>query len=289
VERSKENGPVLRFAAVGHVTNDLLDSGPQPGGSALYAGLAAAALGAEAIAVTRCAADFSGGELLASAGVRLEAGASPCTSTFENRYHEGRREERLLARAEPLGECEVAADVVLACPVIGEVDLRHLRASARVLGAGLQGWLRQTDAQGRIVPARLADVSPFARCQAVFLSEHDVEPGDDLIARLVARCEVVVVTRGSEGARLFVRGVPHHIPALPTHEVDPTGAGDVFAAAFLLALAHGRDPLEAAIEGTCAASVAIEAPGPTSLQRLTELPARLARYAHEVPPPSRER
>ena len=279
----------LTFAALGHVTNDLLDSGPQPGGSVLYASLAAAALGARSRAVTVFGEDFTGRALFEAAGIALEARRSAVTSTFENRYRDGKRQERLLARADSLGAIELSADVVLACPVIGEVDLSRVRARARVLGAGLQGWLRTADGEGRIGRATLGELSAFAACRAVFLSEHDVAPGDPLVERLIARCEIVALTRGREGARVYVAGEPFHVRALPVTEADPTGAGDVFAAAFLLALGRGAKPLEAAVEASCAASVVVEAPGPTALSHLGELPQRLARYSREVPPPARER
>ena len=50
-------------------------------------------------------------------------------------------------------------------------------------------------------------------------------------------------------------------PAFPVREVDPVGAGDVFAAAYLVAYHESRDPVYAATWASCAASFAVEAPG----------------------------
>ena len=58
--------------------------------------------------------------------------------------------------------------------------------------------------------------------------------------------------------------------------MDPTGAGDVFAAAFLLALARGDDPVDAARLGAAAASIVVEGRGGDALPRLGETWARVA-------------
>jgi sugar/nucleoside kinase (ribokinase family) len=43
--------------------------------------------------------------------------------------------------------------------------------------------------------------------------------------------------------------------------VDPTGAGDVFAAAFLVRYRETGDPFASALFASCAASLSVEAPG----------------------------
>jgi sugar/nucleoside kinase (ribokinase family) len=58
--------------------------------------------------------------------------------------------------------------------------------------------------------------------------------------------------------------------------VDPTGAGDVFAAAFLVRYQETNDPLEAAAFAACAASCAVEGVSVTSLGDRGEVVRRLA-------------
>jgi sugar/nucleoside kinase (ribokinase family) len=58
--------------------------------------------------------------------------------------------------------------------------------------------------------------------------------------------------------------------------VDPTGAGDVFAACFLVRYQETGDPLEAAAFGACAASCAVEGVGATSLGDREEVLRRMA-------------
>jgi sugar/nucleoside kinase (ribokinase family) len=57
--------------------------------------------------------------------------------------------------------------------------------------------------------------------------------------------------------------------------VDPTGAGDVFAAAFLVRYQETGNPLEAAAFAACAASCAVEGVGATSLGDRAEVMRRM--------------
>jgi sugar/nucleoside kinase (ribokinase family) len=70
--------------------------------------------------------------------------------------------------------------------------------------------------------------------------------------------------------------------------VDPTGAGDVFAAAFLVALAKREPPLAAGVVAACAASIAVEGHGPSALAGLGRLGERISWYRRNVPMPSPE-
>jgi sugar/nucleoside kinase (ribokinase family) len=269
--------PGLRFAALGHVTNDELESGPTPGGSAFYAALAARALGAEATAVTCCGPDWLGRQRLREAGVTLVETASPHTTSFENVYREGARRDRLLSRADDLAPAVPSdAQVVLACPVFGELSAAELGVEPGVLlGAGLQGWLRAEGPKGAIQPRPLEAPRAFRACHVVFHSEEDL--GEALAPTLQAlRAEVpmVVLTRGAKGSTLFERGRTLEVRPVRAQAVDPTGAGDVYAAAFLLALASGHPSGDAARIASAAAAFAVEAPGAQGLARLSALAER---------------
>jgi 1D-myo-inositol 3-kinase len=277
----------IRFAAIGHVTNDRLAAGHAPGGSALYGALTAAHLGARARAVTAAAPDFVGAALLATAGVTLEVRPSPQTTSFENRYDDrGERRARVLALAAPLLDPVLDADVVLACPVAGEVAASALvRPPGGILAAGLQGWLRRIGPDGEVGRTLDLDAAVFAACDALFVSVEDLGPGAPrLVPVLAGAAPILVVTDGARGARLWVAGAAHRVPACPAVEIDPTGAGDVFAAAFLLALRAGEAPLAAAGFAACAASIVVEGVGPDPLPRLAgpELAARLASHRETI-------
>lgn len=81
---------------------------------------------------------------------------------------------------------------------------------------------------------------------ALLSGSNDVEAG---AARLFETypLEWIVVKRGRQGASVYGRdGSSAHVPAFPVREVDPTGAGDCFDAAFLVGLLEDRPPVECA-------------------------------------------
>ena len=73
--------------------------------------------------------------------------------------------------------------------------------------------------------------------------------------------EALAFTRAERGAELCHRGVWRRIDAFPAAAVDPTGAGDVFAAAFLIRYRETGDPWEATRFAACAASFIVESEG----------------------------
>jgi ribokinase len=76
-------------------------------------------------------------------------------------------------------------------------------------------------------------------------------------------CEIVVAKRGGRGqAVLDVQGKHKwEIPAYPARLADPTGAGDAYCGGFLAGLKKTYDPLQAALYGNVAASLAVEGSG----------------------------
>jgi sugar/nucleoside kinase (ribokinase family) len=273
----------LRFVAVGHVTNDRLAQGPYPGGSALYAGLSAAKLGAKVRIVTSFGSEFSGAALLSQAGVRVDRVPAERTTAFEALELDGRRSWRALSRAASLSGPIGDADVVLACPVLAEVEPSCLHPRpGRIVGAGLQGWLRRVSNGGLVEPGEPGDLAFLRGCDALFCSDEDMGTNAArVLPTLLELADMVLVTEAERGARLYWHGAPHRIRAFPTRRaVDPTGAGDAFAAVFLLALALGEPPLEAAAAAACAGSIVVEAPGPHGVNGLSELEARIATYSH---------
>jgi sugar/nucleoside kinase (ribokinase family) len=87
-------------------------------------------------------------------------------------------------------------------------------------------------------------------------------PGD-IADALAARYPVVALTLGPDGAEVRAPGVVGSVPAaLPDGGlVDPTGAGDAFAAGFLSVWTGGGDPLDAARAGVRAATRAVSVVG----------------------------
>lgn len=266
------------FLAVGHVTRDLMAGGFQLGGAALYSVLTASRLGLKAALATSAGQE-----------VRLPRGQflrrclkAPETTTFKNAYYRGQRQQWLYARAGPLTLQAVPRDwreapLVHLAPVAGEVA--HELASAfpgALLAVTPQGWMRLWDKQGRVHPKPWEEASAvLPHATVVVFSEEDLTNGETLVELCVSRVPVVVVTQGERGARLHWKGTWWPVPAIPAQVVDPTGAGDVFAAALLIRFAETKDGLKAAHFASAAASLAIEAEGTEGLPTRAEVEERL--------------
>jgi sugar/nucleoside kinase (ribokinase family) len=87
------------------------------------------------------------------------------------------------------------------------------------------------------------------------------------------------MTQGARGCTVFVNGEARQIPGFPAREVDPTGAGDVFAAAFLVRLSETHDPFQAARFANATASFCVEASGVTGIPTREQVQARLDGYS----------
>ena len=83
------------------------------------------------------------------------------------------------------------------------------------------------------------DVLPYLDAAVVSISDIGDRQVIDLWADIAP---VLIVTKGSDGARLHSRGDWHEIAPFSAQEVDPTGAGDVFAAAYLIRYQENARP-----------------------------------------------
>lgn len=70
------------------------------------------------------------------------------------------------------------------------------------------------------------------------------EDAKEAFAKLKAMVPNVVVTDGPHGAYFQFDGKQGHVPAQPCTPKDLTGAGDMFAGAFLYGVTHGHSPEE---------------------------------------------
>ncbi|MGC8872957.1 MAG: PfkB family carbohydrate kinase [Chloroflexia bacterium] len=262
---------------IGHIARDLLeDGGYRAGGTALYAAVTATRLGWRATVWTSAATPPP-----AFPGVRVICLPSAHDTTFWNRYRGGHREQTLLSRASPLTPDSFPpspASVVLLGPIAQEVPPSWVEHFPRaIVGACLQGWLRAWDATGHVRWTPWRDAARWLPCfDAAFLSLEDLG-GQRARVRALASCaHLLVLTEGAQGATLFQEGRPLPVPAFPVAEVDPTGAGDVFAAAFLIRYAEGATPFQAARFAAATAALSVQGPGVEAVPDRSAVEALLA-------------
>jgi sugar/nucleoside kinase (ribokinase family) len=271
-----------RLLVVGHVTWDKVDRGLSLGGTATYASRAAERLGWEAAVLTSAADDFEPERDLP--GVAVFRRRAEVTTRFENQYDaSGARRQYLSARADDVDVSLVpeewrSPEALLLGPVAGEVPAGlALAFEAAVVGAQAQGWLRSVEADGSVSPrdwpAARADLSGV---HVLFLSEQDAPDAASRASALLSVVPIVALTRGWEGLTLLTREGRHDVPSLPRQEVDPTGAGDVFAAAFLVRYHETLDALESAAFAACAASCVVESRGASGFGDRAEVARRMA-------------
>lgn len=276
------DGPAPRILIAGHVTWDLRDGRDVLGGSVAYGALAARRLGWRAGVLTSAGPDFEPARDLA--GVEVFVSPGRATTRFRNVYHEdGTRRQELVARAAPI-ELSVlpeewrAPQALLLAGVAGELGPGLARAfEAEVVGVAAQGFLREFDPDGLVTPRETwpGAARDLEGAHVLFLSEHDMPEAERHARELLSVVPVVALTRGWRGLRLFTRDGVHEVASLPRAEIDPTGAGDVFAAAFLLRYHEAADLTAAAAFAACAASCAVEGVGVSSLGDREEVQRRM--------------
>ena len=88
---------------------------------------------------------------------------------------------------------------------------------------------------------------------------------------------IVCVTRGELGARIWRDGSWLIIPAVAATPVDLTGAGDTWAAAFVIALGEQKSLEEAGRYASVASAVAIESEGLAGCPTREEITERMSR------------
>jgi sugar/nucleoside kinase (ribokinase family) len=271
-----------RLLAVGHVTWDRLQGRTVLGGSVTYATLAARKLGWEAAALTAAGPDFEPARDLPGVEVFLSRGEA--TTRFVNNYGEGgARTQVLSSRAANVSLSNVPEewrrpDVLLLGGVAGEIaGSAALAFEAEVVGANAQGWVRAFGPGGEVSPCEWErpDQS-LAGVHALFLSEHDVRDALRRSRDLLAYVPMIAVTSGWRGLSLMTRDGIEQVPGLPRQEMDPTGAGDVFATSFLIRYQETGDPSEAAVFACCAASCVVEGLAASTLGDRAEIARRIA-------------
>lgn len=274
------------FLIIGHVAKDVVEGGWRSGGTVTYAATQASRLGLRTGVITRASEDVDLARHLPD--VCVHRVLSEMTTTFENRYSEGRRVQYVRAQAPPIGaehvpqECRDAR-IVLLGPLLGEVPIGLARLfRGAMIGFCPQGWLREVRPDGLVVRRPWAKPACLRGASVVVVSEEDIEDDDGALEQWQGESPIVVVTGGRGGARIYVNGRWRKIGAFPHEEVDATGAGDVFAAAFMIALDETKDVAGSARFAAAAAGVSVEGAGTTKVARREEVEAALARHPEVV-------
>lgn len=244
--------PPIDFLAVGHICRDLAPDGWVMGGAAAYGGLTAHALGCRVGVVTSGAAEDDWAAALPEVAVHQID--SPMTTVFENVYTDTGRVQTVHSvagriRTDHVPPSWTRAPMVLLGPIANEIDPDLIgRFSNSLIGVGPQGWLRRWDERGRVHSVAWESVAVVLPLAAVtFVSEEDLPDAATLddYRRLAG---ILVLTQGARGCTVFCRGEARSFPSPTVTVADLTGAGDIFAAAYLVRFHQTDGNLWAAAE-----------------------------------------
>jgi sugar/nucleoside kinase (ribokinase family) len=247
-------------AVLGNLSLDLVDGGaPRPGGPPYYASRAIAALALPARVRVKCAPRDRPVFEHAFGDVRVEWLSGEATATYAFSYDGDVRTMEVRA----LGDAWTVADLDGV-----EEEWVHVGAlfrgefPAETLAALKERGARVSfDGQGLVRPAREGPLELEPEPEPSFLRYVSIlklseEEARALVGSLEERSlsalgvPEVVVTLGSRGCIVVARRSLVHVPADALSGIDPTGAGDAFAAAYLIARSRGHDARAAAQRAT---------------------------------------
>lgn len=107
--------------------------------------------------------------------------------------------------------------------------------------------------------------------RAEILSMYQTEDLSEALEQAADEVSIVACTDGSDGAHIMSGGSRIHVPAYPVDIVDATGAGDLFAGAFLWGLSRSVDLETCGKMGCLAASEVISHIGARPQEDLHEM------------------
>jgi hypothetical protein len=301
------------YTTVGHVSVDVMPGGARrAGGSAFYSALQAARLGQRSLIITQ-GVEAEIQSVLAPYRSELELQILPAseTTTLQSTGDRAPRAQRLLAWAGRMEEgIEIDSSIVHLAPIARETP-RRWSGSADFIGLTPQGLVRAWAGANREI--RLVALAPALlpeRWDAAVISETERESCTGLIPATASRraasrgpaaadgdagptavgdeAAPAVRSRGVVAVTAAAAPTSIHMPGgevarvrVPVIEdfCDDVGAGDVFAAAFFVALHEGRPARAAAAFANAAAAVRIAGAGAGAIGDRTAIEARLGGIA----------
>ncbi|MBI2051851.1 hypothetical protein HYT33_03770 [Candidatus Roizmanbacteria bacterium] len=264
----------LNFFAVGHITNDL-EPKDHLGGGVAYSAVAAHRLGMDAHVVTKCPTNHPYIQELEGLGVlvhRLPTGNPDLQNnitSFRNFYDEHGNRKQIVSKIqekitkEDLPQFpQIPKDsIVLVAPVFGEVeyDLFPILSENRRLFITPQGYFRRKKSDGEVyhdLPESIGNfLNSLSHSAGLILSDEDLtfegRFEESFLKEVRSISPLVVLTKGERGQTIYQsQKEPQDIRVLPLSGdeiVDPTGAGDSSATAFIWHYETRQDAKEAGV------------------------------------------
>lgn len=260
--------PELRpvdYLLIGHVAVDLIPSGHQLGGTVSYSALTAKAMGLRVGMVTSAGGDAP---LHLLDGIQIVNIPTEKSTVFENVKTGHGRKQVLHHLATPISLGHVPqvwrnAPIVHLAPIAQDVDVKLTKQfPSSWVGITPQGWMRAWDEKGSVFAKAWENSEQvLGQVGGVVMSLEDIDRDLELVEWMAHHAKLLCLTEGEHGAVIHWHGDRRRFRPPPVEEVDATGAGDIFAAAFFARLHSTRDPWEAARFATNLAAHSVTRPG----------------------------
>ncbi|MHA1223853.1 MAG: PfkB family carbohydrate kinase [Candidatus Heimdallarchaeaceae archaeon] len=174
----------------------------------------------------------------------LKTHDSERTTRFVHKIFPNKRELEIKAEAENLDQFVnqfQGGEICIISPVfreIGEKAMLWAKANHNIIVIDVQGFLRDKDQEGKIIPTKnfellqqaisIADIVKFSLNEAK--SYTGKENFRDIFERL-PKHNTQIITLGKKGLVYSNKGKIYFLNAFAQQEIDPTGAGDVLLVA----------------------------------------------------------
>jgi sugar/nucleoside kinase (ribokinase family) len=288
----------LDFVAVGHIMKETIrfpekEIGPVLGSPAAYSAVAGRLLGGRTGIVSVVGRDMPSSLLrpLRQAHVDLRGVAfrdCPTRTTILTYDKAGNKEvtyEKVASDISPeyVPDEYFGASAFFVCPMDFEVPqstveaLRRTTSSLLMTDLGGYGGSVSTCHLGEAIEDMTRSVARIAAsfdivkasgedCRHIFLGSISA---DAALSRLLEwGPHIAILTLGQDGSLVGTRRGRSRIPPFATTVVDTTGAGDVYAAAFLVEYLRTKEPFRSALYASAASSVVIEGTGGVDVSRM---------------------
>ena len=244
----------IDYLVIGHITRDIAPEQPngyKAGGTVTFSGRLAQALGYQTAVLTSARPDYELSPFMDGIDTHVIPAAED--TIFDNIYQDNNRIQVLHGVAEKITLNDLPPTwqnpaIVHLGPLTNEVDPQFVHAFPdSLIGLTPQGWMRRWGDDGRVYARSFpAEKMLLQNATATVISEEDLLD-DDMLGRYIAWSDILVMTQNYAGCTVFANGRTHQVAAPQIDLVEPTGAGDIFAAAFFVQLHrnHG-DPIQAA-------------------------------------------
>lgn len=273
------------LAVVGHIVRDNISRrgrvrGPSLGGPCIYSSLAARALDASVVVVSKVGEDFTRKEFawIAKRGIainRIRASPSP-TTCFRIDYHSSGRTMRVTQRCDPLSPIDLedlpdslAIHIGLVLDDFPEQLALRLAHRDSVLSLEAQGYTRQLSSSGIVSRRKWKNACLLKSLQVLKASLPELHAMG--VQRITPRNlsklgpGIILVTKAAKGTTVWSRDEgAFTIPAYATRLRDPTGAGDALVGGFLVTWIKTGDLLWSSAVGSAVASFVVERFGPSN-------------------------